>query len=84
MNEENFISLGFEKIEISAEESGDKPFHYYTLDLGTSGFSLISNDNDDAKKNGWFVEIFDYEKIRFYTYQDVSDLIRVINKGLIK
>ena len=84
MKEQDFISLGFEKIEVSAEESGDKPFHYYTLDFGASGFSLISNDNDDAKENGWFVEMFDYENIRFENYQDVSDLIRVINKGLIK
>ena len=84
MKEQDLISLGFKKIEVSAEESGDKPFYYYTLDFGTNEFSLISNDNDDANKNGWFVEIFDYEKIRFYTYQDVSDLIRIINKGLIK
>ena len=84
MKEQDLISLGFEKIKVSAEESGDKPFYYYTLDFGASGFSLISNDNDDAKENGWFVEMFDYENIRFENYQDVSDLIRVINKGLIK
>ena len=83
MTQEQLVSLGFERIDVSAEESGDVAFYYYTLDFGSSGFSLITCDDADAKEHGWFVEIFDYENIRFENYQDVSDFIRIVNKNMI-
>ena len=82
MREEDLVSLGFEVVEVSAEESGDEAFYYFEYDFGVSGFSLISNENTEAKEDNWFVEIFDYDNIRFTNYQDVRDLINIIEKGI--
>lgn len=85
MKEEQLISLGFERTDVSAEESGDKPFYYFCLDFGLSrGISLISCDNHQAKEDGWYVEIFEDDSIRFDEYQDVSEFIRIIRKGIVR
>ena len=80
MKEQDLIDLGFERIDVSAEESGDKPFFYFTYDI-TDELCLISSDNDEAEKEGWFVEIFDYSGIRFFQKKDLKVLINLINKN---
>jgi hypothetical protein len=83
MKEKELEALGFERTDVTAEESGDKPFFYYTLDFGLSkGISLISCDDEQAKEDGWYVEIFEDNSIRFNDYQDVSDFIRIVKKGI--
>jgi hypothetical protein len=83
MKEQDLIDLGFERTDVSAEESGDKPFYYFCLDFGLSrGISLISSDDEQAKEDGWYVEIFEDDSIRFNEYEDVKDLIRIIKKGI--
>ena len=82
MKEQDLVDLGFERIDVSAEESGDEAFYYYTYDF-TKHFSMISNDNDQAEKEGWFVEIFDYSDIRFHQKEDVKVLIDTINKNKV-
>lgn len=83
MKEIQLLKLGFERTDVSEEESGDKPFYYYTLDFGLSrGISLISCDDEQAKEDGWYVEIFEDDSIRFNEYEDVKDLIRILKKGI--
>jgi hypothetical protein len=83
MKEQDLIDLGFERTDVSVEESGEDPFHYYTYDF-TNGFSLITSANDEAVDNKWFVEIFNTEdEIRFTDKQDVSNLIELINANKI-
>jgi hypothetical protein len=83
MKEGDLVSLGFERTDVTAEESGDKPFYYFCLDFGLSrGISLISCDDEQAKEDGWYVEIFEDSSIRFNEYEDVKDLIRIIKKGI--
>ena len=83
MKEEQLLELGFERTDVTAEESGHKPFYYYTLDFGLSrGISLISSDNEQAKEDGWYVEIFEDDSIRFNEYEDVKDLIKILKKGI--
>jgi len=52
MRESNLLYLLFKK-----EVSNDGDFYYYTLDIA-KGLSLISNDSDEAKKEGWRVFLF--------------------------
>jgi len=80
MKEQDLVELGFERIDVSAEESGDEAFYYYTYDF-TKDFSMISSDNDQAEEEGWFVEIFDYSGIRFFQKEDLKVLIDLINKN---
>jgi len=74
--------LGFVKQYVSAGESGDKEYIYYTYDFFDNPieFCLISSDSDEEK---CFVDIFNTQKpIRFYKTNHVRKLINAINKGL--
>lgn len=80
MTEEDLIELGFTKINQTAEETGaKKDWHYYTLDIGD--MCLISNDNEEAEKEGWFVFIFDHLDIRFTTTEDTAQLIHLLKQN---
>jgi len=85
MKEEDLISLGFKRTDVSKEESGDKAFYYYTRDFGLSrGISLITPANTDVLEGEWTVEIFEDDSICFFDYQDVSDFIRIVEKGIVR
>lgn len=85
MKEQDLINLGFKKsyvtdLYLEHKDSGLKPYYYYTYDI-TNELCLISSDNGEAKKNGWFVELFDYENIEFRNTEDLKTLINVIEKN---
>lgn len=84
MKEEDLISLGFNRTDVSKEEAGDEAFHYYDYDFGNNSIvSLISCDNHQAEKDGyWTVEIFEDNSISYYDYQDVLNFITIIKKGI--
>jgi len=84
MKEKELVALGFERVDVSAEESGDKAFHYYTYDFGNGSFSLISNSSDEVEDGKWVVEVFEDETIRFTNSSDVMGLIDIINRNTIK
>ena len=83
MKEKELIALGFERTDVTAEESGyETDWYYYTLTLGKH-FCLISNDNTEVEKDGkWYVEVFEDETIRFTNSSDVMGLIDVINRNI--
>jgi hypothetical protein len=64
MRESNLLYLLFKK-----EVSNDGDFYYYTLDIA-KGLSLISNDSDEAKKEGWRVFLFDTDPVIEFTTKD--------------
>ena len=80
MKEQDLIDLGFKRNNISAEVSGDKPFFYFTYSI-TDELCLISSDNDEAERNGWYVELFDYDDIKFTSLEDLKTLIDVIERN---
>ena len=86
MKEQDLISLGFKRTDVSEEESGDYAFYYYDLDFGSGrAISLISSDNHQAEKNGeWYVEVFEDHTITYDKYQDVLDFITIVRKGINK
>jgi len=45
MTEKELQILGFTKVEVSAEESGEKPYYYYIYEF-TKGLEFISTDSD--------------------------------------
>jgi len=81
MKEQDLIDAGFERVDITAEDSGDKKFHYYSYDFGNHAFSLITPANDEVSDGVWFAEVFEDDSIRFYDIEDVLTLISVINKN---
>ena len=80
MKEQDLIDLGFKRYDVPAEESGDKPYFYFTYNI-TDELCLISSDNGEAKKNGWRVEMFDYDNIEFTSKKDIEKLISLIEKN---
>lgn len=82
MKEQDLIDLGFKRNNVSAEESGDKSFFYFTYNI-TDELCLISTDNDEAEKNGWFVELFDYDNIEIRNLEDLKTLIDVIERNKV-
>jgi hypothetical protein len=84
MKEQDLIKLGFERTDVNKEESGDEDFHYYTYDFGLSrSISLITSANTDVDEY-WSVEIFEDEGIVFYDLEDVTNLIKIIKKGIVR
>lgn len=79
MTEQTLVDLGFERVDVPVEESGDKPFHYYTLDIGD--ICLISNDNEDAEERGWGVELFDFPSMTIKGAGDVEELIKILKNN---
>jgi len=53
-------NLGFSKIHVSAEESGNDPFDYFVLEIGD--ICLISNGSDEWDFDGVIVNLFDSSK----------------------
>ena len=82
MTEQELKSVGFEKVTISKEESGSKPYHYYEYSIGNIGF--MTQPSDQVKgKDGWFVCFFDYDEIEIYNYNDLKALLDVLNNNKI-
>jgi len=80
MTEEIFKELGFERVEVSAEEVGDgRGFYYYSIDIGD--ICLMSNSDDEAEKEGWWCSIFDSMTMKIKGSGDLEDLIRIIRNN---
>jgi hypothetical protein len=82
MTEKEVQLLGFQKEE---DYDGIKDSHYYTYDI-VRGLSFISNDNQEAEKEGqWYVDMFNTEvPIRFYKFEEVQVLINLLEKRVIR
>jgi hypothetical protein len=82
MTEKKIQLLGFER-----EEYGDwdGDHHYYAYQI-TNGMSFISSASDEAEKDGqWYVDVFNTEDpIRFYKFEEVQNLLNILEKHLIK
>ena len=83
MTERELEILIFEKVEVPIEESGDKPYYYYTHDV-VRGLSFISNSSDEVKGGEWFVEFFNTDvPVRFYEMGQVLSLINMLTNAII-
>ena len=85
MKEQELIDLGFKRTDVSAEESGDKAFYYYDIDLGSNGsISLISPSDDEVENGNWHVEVFEDAKVMFTDKDDLKVFIDIINKNTLR
>ena len=80
MKEQDLIDLGFKRYDVPAEESGDKPYFYFTYNI-TDELCLISTDSDEAKRRGWYVELFDYDNIEISNLEDLKTLISILERN---
>jgi hypothetical protein len=83
MTENEIKLLGFKKNNVSIEESGDKPYHYYIYEI-TKGLEFISSDSDTSSDNEWFIEFFNTEiPVRFYKMGEVQSLINIFENSKV-
>jgi len=85
LQELDLKNLGFEKVKVPIEESGDKPYYYYTLDIGNDyrKFCLISDAmyklGDDI-----IIKIFDYDSFVFTETTELTLLINILQNNISK
>lgn len=94
MTEQELIELGFNREDEFGTECSDDQgnewtednFYYYSYDL-VGGLDLITgpSDEDCAKNDEWYVEIFDtYPAVKFTDAQKVKTLIDLLKSGIVK
>lgn len=79
----DLVKLGFDKVVITPEESGDPTGYYfyeYPLSDNNSELVLISTDSDEVKNDNWVVKIFDTDDYVFDKREDLKELIEMFNK----
>ena len=85
MKEKELIALGFDRKDVTAEESGyDADWYYYEMDFGNGHLGLISPSNDEVENDEWYVEMFDDRTIRFNKSSDIMAFKDLINRNIIK
>ena len=88
MKEKELIALGFNRKDVTAEESGEEnDWYYYEINFGNGHLGLITSSNDEVENDEWDVEIFGDNTIRFTDRSissDVMAFIDLINRNTIK
>ena len=86
MTEGHLRILGFEKEESVVQHSNNpEPEFYYYIKEMTEGLTFITNTDDEARDDGWYVEFFDIDiPVRYYDYDKVKSLFKLIKDGMIK
>jgi hypothetical protein len=79
MTEEQLIGLGFERVDISSEESGENSYYYYAYEL-VNGFGLITPANDELENDKWFVEVFEFPDLKLKEYDKLITFMKSIKQ----
>jgi len=84
LTKENLLELGFKEEFVPTEESGDKPFTYYTycvLNAFDKERCVLITNADDEPDEGFRVEFFNMEEVGYYDeYETVKELIEILKK----
>ena len=82
LTEQHLVALGFERKDQTSEASGsENDWYYYTLDI--ADVCLITNDNEHADVNAWFVYIFDKDGVVFKTSKETAQLVHLLKSNQI-
>ena len=83
MTERELQLLRFNKVEVSVEESGDEPYHYYIHKV-VPGLELISNCSNEVINGKWFVEFFNTEiPVRFNDMVKLQAMLNVLTNSIV-
>lgn len=80
MTEKDLKELGFKKVKVSPEESGDIGYYFYEYTFGkyNYAFDLVSSTSDESQK-GWSVNLFE-SNLKALTKSQVKKYINLINE----
>ena len=63
MTEQDLIDAGFEKVQVSKEDSGDDEDYSYYLLEATDGITLVSDSPAENNGDSWSVHSFELDKV---------------------
>lgn len=81
MKEKDLKELGFKKVKISPEESGEEVGYYfyeYTFGKYNHSFDLFSSTNDESQ-GGWYINVFE-ANTKPLTKSQAKRYIKLINE----
>lgn len=82
LTELDLLELGFEKVMVSPEESGEEFGYFYFIYGGDGEVTLISCANNECEDE-YYIEFFDNPmQGRFYNYDDIWELIKILKCGV--
>ena len=80
MTEEELISLGFKKVDVPDDESGNGyDYYYYELDI-MEGLRLVSCGNDELVNYEWYVVNHDWPNAVITDAGTITNLIEFAKK----
>lgn len=76
--------LGFEQENVSEEQSGDKPYFYFSKDLSleNSSFCLLSCCSDERIDDNWRVYIMDVPEYEITDYNRLVVLLQALDSNI--
>jgi len=75
--------LGFQKVVVTPEESGDpQGFYYYEYPLSedNENLVLVSEDSDEIQNDSWIVQLFDTHDYTFTDREGLREFIEMMKK----
>lgn len=76
---DDLIRLGFERMDVSAEESGDIPFYYFAKRY-EGGFDLLTLCDNERIDETWVINNMGDENVWIDNIDDLSNLINILHK----
>jgi hypothetical protein len=79
MTEKELVDLGFERVEITDDESQNGYDYYYYQKEMCSGLVLHSSDSVDTKNNDWILRCFELPSININTRDHYDQFLEIMN-----
>ena len=76
---DDLIRLGFERMDVSAEESGDMPFYYFEKRY-EGGFDLLTLCDNELIDGAWVINHMGDENVWIDNIDDLSNLINILHR----
>ena len=77
MTTDDLIRLGFERMDVSAEESGDMPFYYFAR---RGYLDLLSVCDNERMGEDWIINSMGEHNVWVDNIDDLSNLINILHK----
>lgn len=75
-------SLRFERVDVSAEESGEDAYYFWTNDLSESNrsFCLLTNSSDEIQDDVWTVYLLEVDDYVITDGEILTEFLAVLRK----
>lgn len=83
MKEQTLIDLGFERQDVSAEESGEGEYYYYVLDIGDTCLITSANDENEGTDD-WSCGLYNSMGLEISDESDLKTLVSILQKNTNK